>query len=129
MDALEQQVRRMVFNVVARNQDDHVKNIAFLMDRQGTWSLSPAFDVTWAYNPQGAWTQQHQMSLNGKRDSFVLDDLRAVARGASLKRGRIDELLDEVVAAVSRWPEFAHDAQVTPGWIDAIAATHRLVWR
>jgi serine/threonine-protein kinase HipA len=129
MDALEEQVRRMLFNVVARNQDDHVKNIAFLMDRQGAWSLSPAFDVTWAYNPQGAWTQQHQMSLNGKRDGFVLDDLRAVARGAALKRGRVDELLDEVVAAVSRWPAFAHDARVTSAWIDSIAATHRLRWR
>lgn len=129
IDALEEQVRRMLFNVVARNQDDHVKNIAFLMDRRGVWSLSPAFDVTWAYNPQGAWTQAHQMTVNGKRDGFTLDDLRAVGRAAALKRGRVDALLDQVLAAVGRWPEFAAQAQVPSAWTEAIGATHRLSWR
>ena len=66
--AAEQQFRRMVFNVVARNQDDHVKNIAFLMDRSGHWSLSPAFDLVYAHNPEGRWTARHQMSINGKLD-------------------------------------------------------------
>ena len=70
----------MAFNVIARNQDDHVKNIAFLMDRGGRWRLSPAFDVTYSYNPAGAWTATHQMTLNGKRDGFTLDDFRACAR-------------------------------------------------
>ena len=60
----------LVFNVVARNQDDHTKNIAFLMDADGQWSLSPAFDLTYAYNPDGAWTSRHQMTLNGKRDGI-----------------------------------------------------------
>jgi serine/threonine-protein kinase HipA len=65
---LAQQFRRAVFNIMVRNQDDHVKNIAFLMNRKGEWRLSPAFDVNYAYNPAGPWTGQHQMSLNGKRD-------------------------------------------------------------
>ncbi|HIZ51540.1 MAG TPA: HipA domain-containing protein [Candidatus Pseudomonas excrementavium] len=77
MQAREEQFRRMAFNIIARNQDDHVKNIAFLMDRQGNWSLSPAFDVTYSYNPQGMWTGSHQMSMNGKRDGFMLEDFKA----------------------------------------------------
>ncbi len=79
MSDIEQQVRRAFFNVVARNQDDHVKNIAFLMDRKGVWRLSPAFDMAYSYNPSGAWTGQHQMSLNGKRDGFEAEDLMAFA--------------------------------------------------
>jgi len=77
----------MVFNVLARNQDDHVKNIAFLMDKRGRWSLSPAFDVTYSYNPSGDWTANHQMTVNGKQDDFTLADFEAVARVASMKRG------------------------------------------
>ena len=80
MQALEEQYRRMVFNLIARNQDDHVKNIAFLMDRDGQWSLSPAFDITWSFNPAGDWTATHQMSVNGKRDQFTRADLLAVGR-------------------------------------------------
>ncbi|MEQ8953362.1 MAG: type II toxin-antitoxin system HipA family toxin, partial [Gammaproteobacteria bacterium] len=72
---IEQQYLRTVFNLVARNQDDHVKNIAFLMDKAGRWSLAPAFDVIYAWQPDGAWTGQHQMSVNGKRDRFTLEDL------------------------------------------------------
>jgi len=79
MRFLEQQFRRMLFNVVARNQDDHVKNIAFLMNKGGAWSLSPAFDVTYAYNPTGIWTARHQMTINGKADGFTLADF-ALAR-------------------------------------------------
>src|ERR1039458_7820371 len=73
----EQQFRRMVFNVVARNQDDHVKNIAFLMDRAGAWSLAPAYDMIWAWKPGNPWLDSHQMSINGKRDRFTVADLRA----------------------------------------------------
>ena len=72
----------MTFNIVARNQDDHVKNIAFLMDKAGHWSLAPAFDVTYSYNPSGSWTATHQMTMNGKRDGFTLADFRACARSA-----------------------------------------------
>ena len=114
MDDIEQQYRRMAFNIIARNQDDHVKNIAFLMNGRGEWSLCPAFDLTYSYNPRGQWTSNHQMSLNGKLDHFTLDDFRAAARGTAMKRGRAETILDEVRVAVRRWPEFADRAGVIP---------------
>jgi len=126
MDAAEEQFRRMVFNVVARNQDDHVKNIAFLMDRTGQWSLSPAFDVMYSYNPHGAWTAQHQMQVNGKRSGFTMDDLRAVAENASMKRGRAESIVDEVIDAVRRWGAFAAEAGVEEPEAEQIAAVHRV---
>jgi len=124
----EQLFRRMVFNAVARNQDDHVKNIAFLMDRAGTWTLAPAYDVVYSYNPAGEFTSRHQMSLNGKRDGFTISDLAAVGKRALLKRGQARAILDEVLAAVLRWPEFAAMADVAAPQVHAIAAAHRLEW-
>ena len=112
MSAREQQFRRMVFNVVARNQDDHVKNIAFLMDKAGAWSLSPAFDVTYAYNPAGVWTSRHQMTINGKTDGFIREDFKAVARVAGLKRGSSEAILSEVIDTVKKWPHYAKTAGV-----------------
>ncbi len=126
MEAVEQQFTRMAFNVVARNQDDHVKNIAFLMDRGGNWSLSPAFDVTFAYAPSGRWTARHQMSLNGKREGFVPDDFAACAATVSMKRGSASSILERVCAAVERWPEFAAAAGVPAAEADQIAHAHRL---
>jgi serine/threonine-protein kinase HipA len=126
MSAVEEQFRRMVFNVVARNQDDHVKNIAFLMNPLGEWSLAPAFDVTYRYNPAGAWTGTHQMTLNGKRDGFTREDFVQCARSALMKRGRVATILEEVQATVERWPEFAAEAGVPDGWRDKIQKTHRL---
>ncbi|HEY2707211.1 MAG TPA: HipA domain-containing protein [Caulobacteraceae bacterium] len=123
---IDQQFLRMAFNVLARNQDDHVKNIAFLMDRSGTWRLSPAYDVTWAYNPTGDWTSQHQMSVNGKRDNFIVEDLLASGKAGGVQNRRLQTLLRQVHDAVSRWPEFAGAAGVRSDWIDQIAATHRL---
>jgi serine/threonine-protein kinase HipA len=109
---LHQQVRRAFFNVLARNQDDHVKNIAFLMDRTGTWRLSPAFDVSYAYNPAGDWTGRHQMSLGGRRDGFSRDDLVSFAALAGLKTRAALSILDDVIDAVDRWRTFADEAQV-----------------
>jgi serine/threonine-protein kinase HipA len=126
MASIEQQFRRMAFNIVARNQDDHVKNIAFLMDKQGRWSLSPAFEVTYSYNPDGLWTATHQMSMNGKRDDFTLEDFRTCAKFASMKRGRAEAILDDVIAAVKRWPEFAEQAKVLPQWREVIAKAQRV---
>ena len=125
MDAIEQQFRRMAFNVVARNQDDHVKNIAFLMDQSGAWSLAPAYDVTYSYNPDGRWTSRHQMTLNGKRDEFTLGDFEAAGRVVSLKRGRASEILDEVSGVVARWPEFATRASVDAAQVAGIQAALR----
>ena len=126
MAALEEQFRRMAFNIVARNQDDHVKNIAFLMDKQGRWSLAPAFDVTYSYNPSGAWTSAHQMTLNGKRDGFTLEDFETCARSALMKRGRAGTIIEEVRAAVLRWPEFAAAAGLADEWREKIRESHRL---
>jgi serine/threonine-protein kinase HipA len=126
MAAVEEQFRRMVFNVVARNQDDHVKNIAFLMNKQGDWSLAPAFDVTYSYNPSGSWTATHQMTLNGKRDGFTRADFVLCAKSALMKRGRAETIIEEVQAAVQRWPEFAAEARLSDEWRGRIQAHHRL---
>lgn len=126
MAAVEEQFRRMVFNIVARNQDDHVKNIAFLMDKQGRWSLAPGFDVTYSFNPSGSWTAMHQMTLNGKRDEFTMADFDACAKSALMKRGRARTIIEEVSAAVARWPEFATEARVADEWQEKIQKSHRL---
>ncbi|HUW98449.1 MAG TPA: type II toxin-antitoxin system HipA family toxin [Acidiferrobacter sp.] len=115
MHAIEQLFRRMVFNIVARNQDDHVKNIAFLMNKAGEWSLSPAFDVTYSFNPAGAWTARHQMTMNGKRDHFTMADFNACAKQASMKRGYAAKIVAEVQATVAKWRSFAEPAGVPEG--------------
>jgi serine/threonine-protein kinase HipA len=122
-EALEQ-YRRMVFNVIARNQDDHTKNIAFLMQRDGRWRLSPAFDVIYSHNPAGQWTHQHQMTINGKRDHFTIADLIAV--GESISLAKPAQIIDAVRDAVSRWPEFARAAGVDPARIREIGRYHRM---
>jgi serine/threonine-protein kinase HipA len=119
-----QQYRRMIFNVLARNQDDHTKNIAFLMAPDGQWRLAPAFDVIYAHNPQGTWTNQHQMTINGKRDQFVMEDLLTV--GYSIGVSRPNEIVDEVRDAVVRWPEFAQQAGVGEARMDEIRGQHRI---
>lgn len=126
MAEIEQQFRRMTFNVVARNQDDHVKNIAFLMNRGGEWSLSPAFDVTYAYRPGGTWTDQHQMSVNGKRDGFAREDFVSCAEAVSMKRGRALEILAEVTEAVAGWPGYAAEAEVEERQAAAVERNLRL---
>jgi serine/threonine-protein kinase HipA len=126
MSAIEQQFRRMVLNIVIRNQDDHPKNIAFLMDKAGNWSLAPAFDLTYSYNPAGLWTARHQMSMNGKREDFVLDDFRACARSASMKKGRAETIVSEVVEVASRWPGYADRAGVPEPTMRRIQGAMRL---
>jgi len=125
MATIEQQFRRMVFNIIGRNQDDHVKNIAFLMDKSGNWSLSPAFDMTYSYNPQGDWTSRHQMSLNGKRDDFTIEDFKACAKNASMKRGRAEAIVHEVQAAILQWEQFADKSGVPFDVADGLSKMHR----
>jgi serine/threonine-protein kinase HipA len=122
----EQQFRRMVFNIVARNQDDHVKNIAFLMDRDGAWSLAPAYDVVWAWKPGNPWLDSHQMSVNGKREGFSVADLRAVADVAGLARGRAKAILAEVNDVVVGWRGVAEEVGVGDEIAEQIARSHRL---
>ncbi len=124
--AVEQMFRRMVFNIVARNQDDHVKNVAFLMDRRGRWKLAPAYDVTYAYRPDSKWTSQHQMSVNGKRDDFTLEDFDACGRAAMLPGGRAGRIVDEVRDVVAEWDRYAERAAVDEDHRRRIAPALRL---
>ena len=123
---IEQQFRRTAFNVIARNQDDHVKNIAFLMNKTGQWFLSPAFDVVYAYNPDGAWTSRHQMSVNGKRDGFELADLVALASVGGIKKRKALGIIDQVADAVSNWDTYRSNAGVPDTVARQIKKTFRL---
>ena len=126
MDVVEQQYRRAVFNVVARNQDDHVKNISFLMDRSGSWRLSPAYDVVYSYNPYGSWTRDHQMSLAGKRSNFSHADPLVFASIAGLKEAKARKVIGDVGKAIKAWHTHANRADVDPGDIARIERTFRL---
>lgn len=126
VEDIEQQVRRTFFNILARNQDDHVKNTAFLMNKQGQWRLSPAFDVTYSFNPSGAWTSRHQMSLNGKRDNFDNEDLITYAKAAGLKKAKSTTLLREVAGAIEDWRRYAAEAEVSQRDIERIEDAFRL---
>lgn len=122
----EQQLRRCVFNIIARNQDDHVKNFGFLMDKRGKWRLSPAYDVTYSYNPQGAWTSQHQMSLNGKRDHFTLQDILAGVGLTDIKQLKAKRIIEQVQETIhSYWSLCADEACVPLKTSKAIATTFR----
>lgn len=117
----EQMFRRMVFNVIARNQDDHTKNISFLMDKAGTWRLSPAYDISWAYNPRGEWTSHHQMSINNKWDDITRTDLLSVAEAMHIKQA--NEIVNEVCDAVSMWSTIAKDYDIPTEIITTIDDT------
>lgn len=122
--AIEQMYRRMVFNVIARNQDDHTRNIEFLMDQDGVWRLAPAFDVTWSHRSDSPWVSRHQMQVNGKTDIFTQDDFYAVAERYRIRKA--GDVAAQVHHAVKRWREFAKEAKVDPSTIALIAKTHRL---
>lgn len=114
----QEMFRRMVFNVVVRNQDDHTKNISFLMDRDGKWHLSPAYDMGYAYNPDGDWTSAHQMSVNGKFSGITKDDLLECASRNNIRNA--GQIIDEVCQAAAGWPELARECEVPQKIIDAI---------
>lgn len=120
----QEMFRRLVFNVVIRNQDDHTKNISFLMDRQGKWTLSPAYDMGFAYNPKGGWTAQHQMSINGKFDDITRQDLLEFARHNNIKEAT--EIIDRIAEVSSRWPLLARECEVPQHMIDAIMPNLKL---
>lgn len=113
--------RRMVFNVLAWNCDDHVKNISFSMTPDGEWHLAPAYDECYAYNPGGAWTSAHQMSVNGKRIGIADDDLVAAAKVADIPERKARAIISEVRDAVAKWPDFASEAGVRTEHADQIA--------
>jgi len=120
-----EQFKRMVFSVVTRDLDDHTKNISFLMAADGKWTLSPAYDVTYAHNPAGKWTHQHQMSINNKRDGFSRQDLITLADSINLSQA--DEIINHVVSAAEKWPEFSKTAGIKFKVMDEIKSNHQLL--
>jgi len=113
-----QMFRRMVFNVIIRNQDDHTKNISFLMGKDGKWRLSPAYDMGYSYNPKGGWTSTHQMSINEKFEKITRDDLMAVAQLNNIKEG--SSIIDDVCEKAAIWPEIAKECEVPSAMRDSI---------
>jgi serine/threonine-protein kinase HipA len=95
------------------------------MNRQGKWRLSPAFDISYAWNPSGEWTSQHQMSMNGKRDGFEREDLLVLAKAADIKKARAEQMIQRVIEVVRRWPDFAVEAGVNDEQVKKIQASHR----
>jgi serine/threonine-protein kinase HipA len=117
----EQLFRRMVFNVVARNCDDHTKNFAFRLKKDRNWELSPAYDICHAYQPKHQWVSQHALSMNGKRSSITKDDLLVI--GKSIKHKKAAETINEISNTVSKWKTFADEVQVIPKIRDEINGT------
>lgn len=117
----EQFFRRMVFNVIARNLDDHTKNIAFIMDKKGAWRLSPAFDVTYSYDPASVWVKQHNLSVNGKTIDISKDDLLKVGKEMNIKHAKA--IIEDIQGIVKKWPQYAKDAKVKDKQIKAINNT------
>ncbi len=117
--ALEQAFRRCAFNVGAANRDDHTKNLGFVCSRDGDWALAPAYDVNHSHNPEGLWTQRHQMSVNGKFENITSADLLEVAERFQVRAARA--VLGEVDAALRRWREFAQSCDVDPSHVERIA--------
>lgn len=116
----QEMFRRMVFNVIVRNQDDHTKNISFLMGEDGIWQLSPAYDMGYAYNPNGGWTATHQMSINGKFDEITRKDMLECGARNNIKNA--SHIIDEVCETVSQWPAMAKECDVPQFMIDNITA-------
>ena len=119
-DSLEA-FRRMLFNIYAFNCDDHTKNISFLMNKQGQWSLSPAYDVSFAYNPNGLWTSSHQMTVNGKRKNFTELDFESCAKIGNLSSREVKNAFGDVKNALSKWKTIATDAGLSEKRINEIA--------
>ena len=116
---MEQMFRRMVFNVITRNHDDHTKNHAFMMDKQGHWALAPAYDLCYSYSPSGTWTRLHQLSLNGKREKFTHSDLLSTAKKADIRNPK--QIIEQISGVVSTWKQYASAFEVPDRYIRQIA--------
>lgn len=123
---IEQQFRRTVFNIVGCNQDDHVKNFALIMNRQGEWSLSPAYDLCHAEGSD--FTKHHQLSINGKTNNFNKTDLKHLADYAGLPRGRDKRILEEVITSFKQWKSLAQELEIPERLQQHVASTLRLDW-
>lgn len=112
MKDIEQFYRRMVFNCIAVNQDDHVKNISFLMDRSGKWRLSPAYDMTFSYNVMNKWLSAHQMTVNGKKSGIDLDDLLMTGTKMGLRKKKCVDIISQVSIVVSKFARYAEELKI-----------------
>lgn len=119
----EQMFRRMVFNVIARNCDDHTKNFSFLLKKGGKWELAPAYDLCHAYRPGSQWVSQHALSIHGKRKGITRKDLLSVAKGISMKTKKATEIIDQINEIVQNWKTYAEQVDVAPALQDEIQHT------
>jgi serine/threonine-protein kinase HipA len=117
--------RRMVFNVMSRNCDDHTKNFAFIMHKSGDWKLSPAYDVCHAFRPGSEWVSQHALSINGKRKNITRQDLLAVGKSMNIKNA--EEIINKVSNVVSNWKDYADVVKVDTELRDSIGITHLIL--
>lgn len=118
----EQLFRRMAFNVIARNCDDHTKNFAFRLKQNENWELTPAYDVCFAYRPESNWVSQHNLSINGKRKDITKEDLLYVAKSMNIKKA--NQIIQQINDVVSKWPTFAEEAKVKNDFIEQIGQSH-----
>ncbi|WP_145496228.1 type II toxin-antitoxin system HipA family toxin, partial [Yersinia bercovieri] len=125
----EQIYRRMVFNVIARNHDDHTKNWSFMVNDKFEWQLAPAYDIAWSFKQDSTWVQSHQLTLAGKRDNFRFDDLLSVAEQITgIRRNRAKNIIDNTISIVSGWRELAEEEGVPEALRDSLWQTLRLKW-
>ena len=117
----EQKFRRMVFNVMATNYDDHSKNFSFRLKKDGKWELSPAYDVCYSYDPNNIWVSQHTLSINGKHKDITKADLMTIASANNVKKG--EKIIDEIKLVVSNWQRYAKEAKVEQNLRDSITKT------
>ncbi|WP_104399458.1 type II toxin-antitoxin system HipA family toxin [Vibrio penaeicida] len=123
----EELFKRMVFNIVARNHDDHSKNFGFTMSDKGEWSLAPAYDIAYSYKPGSKWVAQHWMTLNGKRDNFTRDDFYSLRRlSPKFSKQMVDTIIEETIEHVSKWRMLATEEEVPMSLIDEVEANLRL---
>lgn len=127
MDDVLELFKRMVFNVYSRNNDDHVKNISFLMDKTGKWRLSPAYDLTFAYKKNNMWLKKHQMLINGKAESFNIDDLITCGINMGLKLPEIKKTINKVKEIILRFEDYAKKAFLSDEEIKEIKASFELI--
>jgi serine/threonine-protein kinase HipA len=118
----EQLFRRMAFNVIARNCDDHTKNFAFRLKQNENWELTPAYDVCFAYRPESNWVSQHNLSINGKRKDITKEDLLHVAKSMNIKKA--NQIIQQINDVVSKWSTFAEEAKVKNDFIEQISQSH-----
>ena len=117
---IEQFYRRMTFNYLAANQDDHVKNVSFLMDRTGRWTLAPAYDITFAYDKDNKWLRGHKMTVNGKTTDIAATDIVAAGTAMGLKERRYKDIAEECTEVIAHFPDFAKEAGIRKETVDYI---------